>query len=91
MKKINNHHPSNFWFGFSLGTIAAISAGYLLGTKKGREFLKKLVEYAEQFPEKIPELINELKKNSPESKEIKPFGLKTIDSIINKIKHTSED
>lgn len=90
MKKINNHHSSNFWFGFSLGTLAAVAAGYLLGTKKGRLLLKKLLEYSDQFPEKIPELIDGLKKNFPEVKEIKLPGLKTIDSIINKIKHTSE-
>ena len=72
MKKINNQHPSNFWFGFSLGTIAAVSAGYLLGTKKGREFLKKLMpikiipflDAAIDQGEKNRQKIDELLRNS---------------------------
>ena len=41
--------PSNFWFGFALGTVSVSALAYLLGTKKGRDQLKKVLEYAEQY------------------------------------------
>lgn len=91
MKKIDNHQPSNFWFGFALGGVTAFGTSYLLGTKKGREFLKEIVELSEQFPERIPEFIEDLKKFSFESTENKPSGIKTIESIISKIKHRSDE
>lgn len=47
--KNNIQHPTNFWFGFALGTISALSCTYLLGTKKGRDVLKKILECVENL------------------------------------------
>jgi len=90
MKNQSNHSPSNFWFGFSIGAVAAVAASYLLGTKKGRETLKKVIAMSEQFPERIPEIIEKFQKIAAEkSKENKFSGLQTIDSVIKKIKQSS--
>lgn len=89
MKKQNNHQPTNFWFGFAVGAVAALGASYLLGTKKGRESLKKLIAASEQFPERIPEIIEEFQKLAREKHgESKFTGLQTIDSVIKKIKQS---
>ncbi len=47
--KNNTQHPTNFWFGFALGTVSALSLTYLLGTKKGRDVLKKTLESIENL------------------------------------------
>ncbi len=92
MKNQSNHQPTNFWFGFSIGTVAALGACYLLGTKKGRETLKKLITMSEELPGKIPEMIETLQKMAPKSSmESKFSGLQTIDSVIKKIKQSSEE
>lgn len=88
--KNQNKPPSNFWFGFSLGIIAAVIAGYLVGTKKGRELLKKIVDISEHFPDKLPELITEIEKLfTDKNKEKLLPKLTSIETIINKIKHSS--
>lgn len=60
MKSQNNHHtnPSNFWFGFGVGAIGAVAAAYLLGTKNGRETLRKLVAYADKLEEGSDEFLD---------------------------------
>ena len=48
MDDISKHKASNFWFGFALGITASGAALYLLGTEKGREALKKIIDFAEK-------------------------------------------
>ena len=47
MDDISKHKASNFWFGVALGMTASGAALYLLGTKKGRDALKKVIDFAE--------------------------------------------
>lgn len=56
--KSQNNHPTNFWFGFAVGTLGAAIAAYLVGTKKGRHNLKKLIEFSENMEENTPNLIS---------------------------------
>jgi predicted transcriptional regulator len=51
---------SNFWFGFSLGVSASAAAIYFLGTKRGRENLKKLIELTEDLEGTVEEVIDSL-------------------------------
>lgn len=78
---MTNHdkpHATNFWFGFALGSITLTAAAYMIGTKKGREKLKQLLEYAEtmqDMPEELfallPTIKEMLKKeNGKDSSEI---------------------
>jgi len=83
----SSHKASNFWFGFSLGLIAAASASYFLGTKKGREKLTKLIELSEDLPENVHKLLNSYSgdKNSKDSFH----KLENLETIIKKIKKNS--
>jgi gas vesicle protein len=82
MKKHDNiHHTSNFWFGFAMGTVSLAAIAYLLGTKKGREKLKQLVEYAdtvEDMPEELfamlPTIKDMLKNTEEKVSEALPEG-----------------
>lgn len=62
----NHDKPTNtnFWFGFALGSITLTAAAYMLGTKKGREKLKDLLEYADtidDMPEELFALLPKIK------------------------------
>lgn len=96
MTKQNDNKPTNFWFGFTLGTLTAGAAAYLLCTKKGRDILKRLIDTAENLPEAIPLLIDEVytKNDMFQKQEVSQKiigGLNAMDEIINKIKHNSTD
>lgn len=82
MEKKNEHQVSNFWFGFLLGTLFVLIGGFFLGTKKGREHLKKILEVTDNLEEKIDLLMKEI--NNFEEKE---KNSESIPSIINKIKN----
>ena len=66
MTKTNKAHPSNFWFGFAVGTSIMAAGAYLLGTKKGRETLQQILEYAEKVEfgsDEFVHIISSLRKN----------------------------
>lgn len=99
MKNTNNH-GSNFWFGFALGTIGATAVGYLLGTQNGREILKKLITYAEEFendPQKLNEFINSLKNIKKEThigenaSETMPKVINTLSTVLDRVKDMTQD
>ncbi|MBI4004506.1 YtxH domain-containing protein [Candidatus Roizmanbacteria bacterium] len=55
----NQHNtPTNFWFGFAVGSMSAMITTYLLATKQGRETLKKLIELSENLGERSPEFVS---------------------------------
>lgn len=105
MKKQDNH-PTNFWFGFALGTASAITISYFIATKKGRGHLKKILEFAETIEENSPDLILELEKlifkknldsnpqrtleTQPLDQDCSPTKVNTIENIINKIKNVGQ-
>ncbi len=59
MAKANKHEITNFWSGFALGAGALTLISFLLGTKKGREFLKKALDVSENLDEHLKELLEE--------------------------------
>lgn len=63
MEKKNNYQLSNFWFGFVLGGISVLGLGYFFGTKKGRQMLKKALDFFENFEENLASLIKEIERN----------------------------
>jgi hypothetical protein len=107
MTKPDNHTNTNFWFGFALGSITLTAAAYMLGTKKGREKLKQLIEYAdtmENMPEELFALLPTIKDmlrnggNKPEVEEPahQPESIpeqieSSLESIIEKVKNTAEE
>lgn len=92
-----NSHPTNFWFGFAVGSITAAATGYFLGTKQGRQTLKKIIEYAETVEEhEGPVLLEHIKnamktisQNTSEIGEEAPVlerPPQSIENIMEKIK-----
>ncbi|NTU46178.1 hypothetical protein HGA88_00980 [Candidatus Roizmanbacteria bacterium] len=98
MKKTNNPHPTNFWFGFAMGGVFATLASYFLGTKTGRQKAREILDYAEKIelnPEELMELIQSLQitptESSEDSKEPEAKNaLANIDSIIDKMKSMTQ-
>jgi len=84
---------SNLWFGFVLGTLFTTFFLYLFGTKKGREVLKKFLEYSENLEEKLPDILegldinlnNNQGKNSKHDWQEKKMKTDFV-GIINRIK-----
>lgn len=98
MKNKNNAaHPTNFWFGFALGSVSATFLSYFVGTKKGRETTKKFLESLEHMDEEpshffelFKNAITTLQKELPEShtqdSSAKHSEISPIQSIIEKIR-----
>ena len=57
---VDQHKKTNFWFGFALGATTASTALVLLGTKKGRQTLKKALELSEGLEETLFENVKDL-------------------------------
>lgn len=60
MKNEKSHNASNFWFGFTLGAGISTSALIFFGTKKGRLFLRKLLDAAEKTETNLEDVIDYL-------------------------------
>ena len=60
-KRDQNHNKSsNLWLGFAFGAIAATTIAFLLGTKKGRQMLKKILELSENLEENALTIAEEI-------------------------------
>lgn len=100
--KSPNNHPTNFWFGFAVGTVSTVIAAYFLGTKKGREHLKKIMDLSENIEELSPTLISEAqnligsyivpsdKDISAEGPKESPVKTHTLDTLLDKIKNSTQ-
>ena len=102
MKNKNNPtHPTNFWFGFALGSVSATFLSYFVGTKKGRETTKKFLESLEHMDEEpshffeiFKKAIAQIQEELPESRTQDTLGhssakhseVSPIQSIIEKIR-----
>ena len=99
---MKNHEPphpnSNFWFGFAIGSITLTGLAFLMGTKKGREKLKQLVEYADtvqDMPEELFNLIPAVKDmlksaDNPDENIHKPTNNHKAQSVPEKISQSLE-
>lgn len=96
--KTSHNYPTNFWFGFALGTVSAITLSYLLGTKQGRELLKKLVKVSEHLDETSPDFLGALTEISQvfrgEKQQLNPQIEKQTNSsltnVLDKIRHATQ-
>ncbi|OGK18569.1 hypothetical protein A3G67_01850 [Candidatus Roizmanbacteria bacterium RIFCSPLOWO2_12_FULL_40_12] len=79
----DDHKRSGFWFGFALGTTAATSAIFLLGTKRGRASLKRAIELSEGLEETVFESLKELGVEAllHVAEDIKPKVVRTFTSL----------
>jgi GTPase SAR1 family protein len=96
MQNPSEQKLNNFWLGFAFGTITAGGAAYLLGTKQGREILKKILELSENWEENFLEIMEELgeeigDKGSEIINEVKKLPTQknhsSLDSLLNKMRH----
>lgn len=77
--KNNNDQHTNFWFGFAVGTIAAAAGSYLLGTKDGRNTVKKLLVLSENLEENLIDIRTQFKQELSQ-------GLKNHEATIQEVK-----
>jgi hypothetical protein len=74
---------SNFWLSFVLGFFLGGGAIFLLGTKKGRKFLKKIIQSAEELETSLEAIVEDVGVKIEEKKEIiNP----PLSSVLEKIK-----
>lgn len=87
MLKNNSNHEQkvigNFWFGFSLGVILGGGILFLLATKKGRKWLKKIIALAEEIENSGENFFKDLEEKMEEKKEVIAPHLA---SVLGKIK-----
>ena len=69
----NKEQTSNFWFGFALGTMAAVGSSYLLGTKNGRDLTKKLLDLTENLEENLDLIKTELLKEMDKQPHVEGY------------------
>lgn len=85
----NNNKLSNLWLGFAFGAISAATLAFFLGTKKGRQMLKKILEISENLEENAVIIAEQLEEEIMDKadkigdlKEGKPL----LGNILEKIK-----
>ncbi|MFN4212360.1 MAG: hypothetical protein ACK4FL_00100 [Microgenomates group bacterium] len=91
MENQNKSNPSNFWFGFISGAFIGLSIAFLLGTKKGRKFLKNIIELSENFEENLSAILKEIEEKTLK-KEVGNINennkqTTTVNQLLNKIKN----
>lgn len=59
-------HKSNLWQGFALGTAWGAGVVFFLGTKRGRELLKKAITISENLEENLGDFIEGLEEDIQE-------------------------
>lgn len=86
--RVHPAHQSNFWSGLSLGVIFGASSLFLLGTKKGRQYVKNLVNTMENLDEVGEGIIEELKEHVDELQTSvhKSNAVDNIETVIEKIR-----
>lgn len=83
-KHCGHSQPSNFLFGFLIGTTCVIAGGYLFGTKQGRDLLIKMVQFSENLESNIENYIHK-KNRLVLDKNSKPFIHVNVEGILDRI------
>ncbi|NCO88330.1 hypothetical protein AUK04_05125 [Candidatus Roizmanbacteria bacterium CG2_30_33_16] len=89
-KQVTHINHGNFWTGFSLGSILALIALYAFGTKKGRNYLQKIISVAENWEDHLEILVKEVEdvvKNRKQ--ENKGENSDFVGQLLDKIKSKS--
>ena len=60
VQSLNDHKISNLWIGFGLGASLTLLISFFLGTKKGREMLKKILEVSENLEQDLLKMAEEI-------------------------------
>ncbi len=85
----NHNKNSNLWLGFAFGAASVSVLAFFLGTKKGREMLKKILELSENMEENalvIAEQIEEaILEKAEKISDIKPEK-PTLVNVLEKMK-----
>jgi len=85
----NNNQPTSLWLGFAFGAISAASLAFFLGTKKGRQMLKKILELSEGLEENVLAIAQQIE-NALVEKAGKTDGLKQdkpiLENVLEKMK-----
>lgn len=90
MTNQNERKLSNFWIGFSVGVASAVGFGFLLGTKNGRDTVKKVLKFSENIEENLESLITKIDKQKGKKDGKKSsFPLENIEEILSKIKQVT--
>lgn len=95
-------HPrssSNFWFGMLMGTAVGAGGLFLLGTKKGRKYAKKILEAAENMEFVLEDVVSEFEVNTfDKSEELEEKAIEmgkkvkgSIETILDKITSHTKD
>ena len=82
----SNSSTQNFFSGFLIGAVVAVSTSYLTMTKSGRKLARELLRKAEEIGEDGAEYFEEIA-NSPKTAKLKQKTGKKINNIIDKLKH----
>lgn len=64
----NKKKIENFWFGFSLGVLLGGVSLFLLGTKSGRELLRRLLHSAEEMEYYLENYLEKIETDKKEEK-----------------------
>lgn len=65
----DNKNASNFWFGLIMGAAVGASGLYVLGTKNGRKFAKKMLDAAENWEMVLEDAVEEFDINTFSERE----------------------
>lgn len=84
----------NYWSGFFIGAVFGLGIFFLLGTKKGREILKRALELSQEIEEKVSDIADELEERGQEGKksskkiekETSTSAGDNLNSVLKKIK-----
>ena len=89
-KQLTHATHGNFWTGFGLGSVLALITLYTFGTKKGRNYLQKMVSMAENWEDHFETITKEIEvivKNRKQ--ENKGENSDFVGQLLDKIKSRS--
>lgn len=93
LKRMANNNPvtrdqsnksSNLWLGFAFGAISTVTIAFFLGTKKGRQMLKKILELSEDLEDNALVIAQQLEEALIEKAE-KANNLKPDKPILGNV------
>ncbi len=84
----NSQKSTNFWFGFTMGTVLTSILIYSFGTKEGRKLLKEIIAAIENNESDFLKTIKKMVDGVPNVSKKNTGG--TINTVIKKIEELTE-